>query len=691
MNSNIFDPSEYLKSAVDSPTKHQTYIYELWNKLHFGDQSNLSYSPKEILNKNLKYIFPYHNLLSSPFDLPGIENAIAIIHELFHNRDKLKLVIYADRDADGICSASIIYLFFRDKMGIPDANMTVMLPEVEDKYGLTVEIAEQIVQKRPDILITLDNGSSNKESFDAIKSKLPAIKTIIIDHHSLPKSPADYPDVAAFINPVILNEKDSRRNMCTSGLAYMFIFAVTYSFTGEYNKVTRLVADPKNLEKNANGVDDGSMPNVCIKNGILVDSEFCDKIIYENNPSEINGDFNTLWNSECEKNYRLGKMNGFLKSYPEACELHEKFIIFQNIRMKNVHHKINKYLPLAAIGTIADSMPLIDDNRILVYEGLNLINEDKTNLTTGLKEIIKTLELFNVTINEQDLAFTVCPTINAAGRMGQAKIAFDALTSNDPVDCAKYSFLLKEQNDKRKLMSSDSLKLIENSITGLNDSVVVCYHEQIHRGISGIIASKLAEKYKKPALVLVNDGEYLRGSVRSYKNENVLAIIHELAAWFVQYGGHLQAAGFSLEHAKREDFTKQFILTAGEILNKAGDTLPVETAETPVIQLKDIDLTPSLWKELLLFAPYGIGNPRPKLSILATGEITYKLMGKEKNHARVNFTSIKNASIEAVWFNFNGDLYNLEKFKTLTIITEPQINYFRGVERYQLRITEVKI
>ncbi|MDH4262971.1 MAG: DHH family phosphoesterase [Spirochaetia bacterium] len=679
MSSDIFNPFDYLKHIVDSPTQHQTYIYELWNKLHFSDKTKQAFSSKEILNKNLKYIFPYYNLLTPPFDLPDINKAIKIVHELFHNKSEKKLIIFADRDADGICSASILYLFFRDQMGIPDINISVMLPGIEDKYGVTLEISEKIIEKQPDILITLDNGSSNKVSFDVIRSKLPDIKTIIIDHHSLPKTKEDYPNVDAFINPIILNEKDSRRQMCTSGLAFMFIYALTYSFTEEYNKITLLNLNSKNEVQNS---------GVYVKNGILIDPETPDKIFYENNSPDANNDFNKLWNTECINNFRLSKINNLLLTYPNTLELHEKLGIFQSIKMKNVFQKVRSFLPFAAIGTIADSMQLLDDNRILVYEGLLLINEDKSNLSIGLKEIIKALELFNVNINELDLAFSVCPAVNAAGRMGQANIALSALTSKDPIECAKNAFLLKEQNEKRKLMSSDSLKLLEEAINSPNDSVIVCYHEQIHRGISGIIASKLAEKYKKPALVLVNDGEYLRGSIRSYKSENVLAIIHKLAPWFVQFGGHIQAAGFSLEYEKRIDFISTFIDTAKDFLNTKDAAIP-ETVESPVIYLKDVELTPSLWKELLFFAPYGIGNPRPKLSISPTAEITYKLMGKEKNHARVNFTAIKNASIEAVWFNFDGDLYNLSDYKNLKIITEPQINYFRGVEKYQLRIIEV--
>jgi len=683
MDSTVLHHSQFLKHLVGSPTRNQDYIYELWNRLHFGAPAEPAWSQGEILHKNLKFLFPCHELLSSIFDLPGVESAIAIVHDLFHKRGEKKVLFYGDRDADGICSTSILYLFFRDKMGIAEANMTLMLPGEEDKYGLTLDIAEKIVERRPDILITLDNGSSNRESFGAIRAALPGVKTIIIDHHSLPKSPEDYPDVDAFINPVMLAEKDSRRNMCTSGLAYLFIYAVAWSFTDEYDKIT--------LVRNENPEND-----IYIKNGTRIDSNKYDKIFYlkssimgsAKNSTEPSNDFAALWNAECSQNFRLNKINNFLKSYPDTLGIPEKIAIFQNIKMKNVYRKVHEFLPLAAIGTVADSMLLTDDNRILVHEGLAMINENKSTLVTGLKEIIKAMELFNVNINEQDLAFTICPAVNAPGRMGQARMALDAIVVKDPLECARNSFLLKEQNEKRKFMSSESMRLLEGSLNSPDDAVVVCYHEQIHRGISGIVAGKLAEKYEKPALVLVNDGQYLRGSVRSYKNENVLAIIQELAPWFVQYGGHLQAAGFSLEHAKRKDFTAQFIATAARLLVKTGDAEPAP--DGPVIHLRDVELTPSLWKELLVFAPYGNGNPRPKLSISPTGEITYKLMGKEKNHARVNFTAVKNGSIEAVWFNFGKELYNLENYQTLKVLTEPQINYFRGVEKYQLRIIEVR-
>ena len=686
-----FDSVACLRHLISSPTEYQTYIHKLWNELHFGKKKNENFTSTEILNRNLKFLHPFHSLLSSPFGLPDMEIAIEIIHEMFHKRHEKKVLVFADRDADGICSASILYLFFRDKMGIPENNITLMLPEVEDKYGITLEIADKILQNHPDILITLDNGSSNKESFEYILAKAPQLKSIVIDHHSLPKSKEDYPRVDAFINPVILEEKNSRRHMCTSGLAYLFIYAIAYSFTKEYNKVTLFRNDFLQNVNNTNPDTANSTEDVYIKNGLSVDSQKYDKIFYQLNAPDINSDFNLLWSNERKIKHSLAKIDSFLQTFPYALNIQEKFFVFQNIKMQNVYHKIHEYLPLAAIGTIADSMLLVDENRILVYEGLNLMNQEKSKLIIGLREIIKIMDLTNTSLTEQDLAFTICPAVNAAGRMGQAKMALDALVVKDPVESARHAFLLKEQNEKRKLMSSNSMKLLDDSLNSPDDPVVVCYHPDIHRGISGIIASKLAEKNEKPALVLVNDGEYLRGSIRSYRNENVLAIIHELSSWFVQYGGHVQAAGFSLEHSKRENFVPEFVFAARNILSQSREVDFETTTDCPVIQLKDIELRPSLWKELLAFAPYGSGNPRPKLSVRPTNFITYKLMGKEKNHAKVNFTAIKNSSIEAVWFNFGKDLYNLEKFENLKIIAEPQINYFRGSEKYQLRITEILV
>jgi single-stranded-DNA-specific exonuclease len=674
MESILTDYNINLNLLIKEPTHYQKYVFSQWNKYILDRYSEDDFSNSDLFKKHLKYLFPFQFLITSPFYLPDIIKAIDIIRNYYLTKDSGKILIYGDRDADGVCSASMLLLFLRDKLGIPSNNFVVMVPDEEDKYGLTPEVISRLIGEDPAIVFTVDNGSSNKDSFELLKNSNPDVKIIIIDHHSLPKKIEDYPQVDAFINPVIFPEKNSLRNMCTSGLVYLFIQALTYSLTSEYNKVYLL-----------RGEED-----IFVKNGIPTVNSPYEKIFFFNNSSSEGEDFTAMWNLERKKNFRFSKVADFLEKNPDAAGITERFQIFNLMKMPKILYTMEQFLPLAAIGTIADSMLLTDDNRILVSEGLSVINNNKSSLFYGLKEVFKAVDLYNNKISEQDMAFSVCPLVNAAGRMGQASIALKTFISSELLECSQNAFLLKEQNEKRKELSLASIGLLEGS---LNDNpekkIIVAYHEDVHRGISGLLASKLAEKYEKPAMVLVNDGDYLRGSVRSYQNENVLSIIHELAPWFVQYGGHLQAAGFSLEHHKKDEFIESVHKVSVRFFGESIETeKPADLS--PVIEISDFEITPSLWKELLIFAPFGPGNLRPRLLISLTNPVAYKYLGKNKNHLKLSLSGIKYPSIETVWFFFSKDIEKLARHEEIKIFAEPQLNYFRGGEKLQLRITQIQ-
>jgi single-stranded-DNA-specific exonuclease len=212
-------------------------------------------------------------------------------------------------------------------------------------------------------------------------------------------------------------------------------------------------------------------------------------------------------------------------------------------------------LPLAAIGLVADLMPIYADNRILVREGLLAMTRSADALPAGLAALLKKQNLA-AAVTEQDLAFSVCPVINAAGRMGNAALALAALTESDPLAATKAVYQLAQVNDARKQASQDSLDLLGEALDSRSESapVAVAVHGKFHRGISGLIASKIAEKLMKPALVLVPDGECYRGSVRAFRNENVHGLIDALQEHLIQFGGHRQAAGLSVAHDKIEAF-----------------------------------------------------------------------------------------------------------------------------------------
>ncbi len=662
-----------LSQVLSNPAAVQKNIYRQWLDRLLANRPDITEA--ELDYENLTFFYPYHFLFTSPFNLPGMDSGIQMMRDFFHNRHQARLVLYADRDADGISAAAVLQLFCIEKMCVPPENVISMLPAEEDKYGITDEVAEKIMAQKPDYLFTLDNGSSNRDSLLAIQKKLPQLRIAVLDHHFLPESPEQYPQVEAFINPRLLDRHDPHANLCTAGLVYMFIWALTYSFTAEYNAVYRVK-------------DHGKANPVYVKNGITIpEKEAAGNDANADEDNEIrNFDLAGEWLRMAANHMEINRVDRFIKEQPNALDAGARLFALQSVSMKKVMDRIRPYLSIAAVGTVGDLMELSGNNRILVYEGLRQINHNPGTLPAGILELLRSNDLIRKAVNEQDFSFTICPMINAPGRLGNAAIALETLVERDPLLAAKAASQLKKENRKRKDLSAEAVVLLESEGAIDNEGVMVlAYHPGVHRGISGIIASKLVDRYQKPALVLVNDGECLRGSVRSNR-ENVMNLLSEMSSWFIQFGGHAQAAGFSLDPQKKDGFLqtikeKAQILTLPE--NRCAEAVDKEYS----LHLQDKDITTSLWNEALRFAPYGSGNPHPELLIEATAPLKINPLGKTGDHARIVFSAIKNPLIEAVWFFHGGEAQEAGQYEKYMISAEPQIGFFMGKSKFQLKVT----
>ncbi len=691
---------EWFSMFLPSSTDVQKNIFSKWIKNlsdHYDDiLKNIDgiYSSEKqkkiLLSKVFHYFFPYTFITFSPFELPDLEKSVEILKDAFYHKDDLNILLYGDRDVDGITSLAILYLFLRDEMKYPEENLHAMVPREEDKYGITIEVAERILKKNPNILITLDCGSSNKEALDYMKNKQ-NMKIIVIDHHFIPEKESDFPKVEAFVNPKRLGPLNTNRDLCTAGIAYKLIWGLLYSFTSEYDIVNKVVSE--------NQV-------VYIQKGVLVDQSKYDEsakkrqVLLKASESKISEQKNEevisalpLWERETNRNPLFHKLDRFLKLFPDSVVLEDQARFLLNVQLKNIESKSRPFLPLAALGTIADIMPLIDDNRILVSEGLNVLTRNSASIPNGLRGILQVSNLLKKRVTEQDIAFSLSPMINAAGRLGQAHVALDALIEKDKLEGLKKAYLLKNLNEERKRTSKKGLDNVLPIVepTALKKPMIIVFHEEVHRGISGLVANKLADLFKKPAMVLVNDGDSIRGSIRAYQNENVYAFILELKDFFIQFGGHKQAAGFSMENK----YLDEFIQKAEDVSKEKNHIFDTDRdadldENRDMIHLNDNELSPSLWEECKMFAPFGKLNPCPLFAINSTDGFEVDLMGKDKDHARVNLKAVKDKSIELVWFFHNGDAKNLlndpEKKGSFTFYGEPHLSSFNGRIGYQLKI-----
>lgn len=668
----------------DRPSEYAAIIYRRFLErlnAYTGDKTNEEY----LRQHALRYLLPSIHLLKSPFAFPGMVQAVDLLRATVAAAEK-RIVIYGDRDADGVTSASLLHLFFREQLKVGPADLKTLVPREEDKYGITPGVAERIIAEKPTLLITLDCGSSNKTELAMIAAAT-GCKTIIVDHHFIPELPADYPQVEAFINPKLLPEPDFARDYCTAAIALRLVQGILFSYSREYHEAIGLKT---------------ATAQIVIRDGIIdprADFSACARqyaLGTDAGDGSTSHDLLKIFEHTARENYDMRRLFMAYQKMPTAISPLEVFNAVQSASFRKSHAILAHYLPLAAIGLVADLMPVYADNRILVREGLSVMARAQDSLPMGLLALLKKLNLTG-SVAEQDLGFSVCPAINAAGRMGNATLALTALTETDPLEATKAAFALTQINTARKEASQSSLDLLEEALDSRsNDApIAVALHDNFHRGISGLIASKIAERFSKPALVLVPDGECYRGSVRAFRNENVHGLIDALGEHLIQYGGHRQAAGFSVAKEKLLAFIDAVFEIAPQIFaaveeNAAADGIDPFRNFHPPLEIESKHMRTPLWDELLLHAPYGVLNPHPVVALKKPGKVEVANLGKTGAHAKIKFRSPADSNIEGVWFFHNGEANHAADSEELEISGEPQIGKFMGRMQYRLKITRVE-
>lgn len=267
-----------------------------------------------------------------------------------------------------------------------------------------------------------------------------------------------------------------------------------------------------------------------------------------------------------------------------------------------------QYLDLVALAGAADIVPLVDENRILVKEGLEQINN---NPRPGIRALIKSARMEPGKLSAGQIVFTIAPRINAVGRLGDAIRAVDLFTTKDHGEAEKLAQVLEGENFERRKLDevtfSHAVELVESSIDLDNEIGIVLHHDDWHPGVIGIVASRLVEKYYRPSVMLSTIDGLAKGSARSIPGFNIYAALQECEDLLVQFGGHEAAAGLALEIENVPKFREKFnsILAESIAQNEIQPEIHIDTK----ISLSEI--TPKFVRILNQFAPFGPGNMRP--------------------------------------------------------------------------------
>lgn len=342
---------------------------------------------------------------------------------------------------------------------------------------------------------------------------------------------------------------------------------------------------------------------------------------------------------------------------------------------------LREYLDLVALGTVADRVPLLGQNRILVNSGLKMMAESRWEGIAAMKAAAQIGGLF---VTADDLAFRLAPRLNAPGRLGGAGLALEILTVREAAQAERAARELTALNQERQRLEREILRQIEAQIASMEDidnlrTLMLC-GEDWHPGVLGIVASKLVDRYHRPAVVLsLQDGLGI-GSGRSIDGFNLFEALSEMSHLFERYGGHAHAAGFALKRDNLDAFRKDLERLAQERLDEASLTPGLDI--DAVVSLSDIHFR--TLAEIAALAPYGAGNPEPCLMVRDVAVFESRLVGD--NHLKMSVVQ-DGCVFDAIGFGL-GDLAPA-KGKRVSLAFVPEKNTWQGAERIQLKLLDL--
>ena len=374
-----------------------------------------------------------------------------------------------------------------------------------------------------------------------------------------------------------------------------------------------------------------------------------------------------------------------------------KLIQFLNSLYNIEVEKTYLLLEFVAIATVCDVVDLVDENRIMVKKGLELINHTKN---IGLKSLIEESGIGDKDITVYHLGFVIGPTINASGRLDSAMIALDLLMCKDLNEAKNMAKNLRNINEERKSMTQEGIDnlidTIENSPMK-KDKILVIYDPNIHESIAGIIAGRIKERYHMPTIVLTKGLEGIKGSGRSIDEYNMFEELSKVKNLLNRFGGHPMAAGLSLDENNIDSLRKQLnsltTLTDSDMIPKIyiDMGLPIEYISYQLVE------------DLQSLEPFGKGNPKPIFGEKSLNISGYSILGVNKNVLKLNLKSNKGTLIEGMFFGNIESFENklVEKYGKLEleklykgiknnvqidIVYNPNINQYMGNSKLQVII-----
>lgn len=519
----------------------------------------------------------YNKQSHNPFLFQDMKKAVELI--IKHIKNKNKIVVYGDYDADGVTASALLV----ETLKTLKAEVDVYIPNrVSEGYGLNKKAIDELVGKGAKLIITVDSGIRNKLEVKYIKGL--GIDIIITDHHELPEEKEDLPD-CLIIDPIAEEEEYPFKYLSGVGVA----FKLAKSLISE----------------------------------------------------------STLSESDKQK-------------------LEEK--IFD----------------LVAIGTVADCVSLINENRALVQHGLEVINKQKR---VGLRELIKIAKINNH-IDSWNIAWQIAPRLNVAGRLEHANTAYELLITKDKNEAQAIARRLNDKNIERQKITKEIVeycrKVIDKELLDDKLIVLVCPKDKNSwpEGIIGLVAGRLCEQYSRPVIVITKTKNEFKGSGRSIDEFNIIEAVEQTKKYLLKFGGHAGACGFTIDS---EESLTNFIKETKKIAKGKLENIDLKPKIVIDAELELSDINEKLIKEIEKLAPFGEGNPRPKFVSKNVEIRDIMNMGIDGRHVKFRLNSFW-----AVAFNQAKEWQDLRISDKIDIVYYMEMNEFNGRSEIQLKVVDIK-
>lgn len=380
--------------------------------------------------------------------------------------------------------------------------------------------------------------------------------------------------------------------------------------------------------------------------------------------------------------------NKYLCGCGVAFKLIQALALSEPIRSKlgeDAPKRLLDYLQYVTLATIADIVPLVNENRVMVKLGLELINSIPV---PGIRGLIETSGLSVGRISSGQIVFVLAPRINAVGRLGDANRAVEMLASDSYDRAVQIARVMENENFQRRKIDEETFlqaqDIVEKFLEADNDSAIVLHQETWHPGVIGIVASRLVERYYRPTIMMTTVDGVAKGSARSISGFNIHEALKRCEDKLIQFGGHKYAAGLTVELDRLDEFREAFKQVTAELLTE--DLLTPEIKIDAEVQLSD--LTPKFIRVLSQFAPFGPENMRPIFAARGVEVLGQpRIVGK--NHLRFKVRSSTHV-MDAIGFNLGHLLNRVRNGSKIDVAFSLDEGEFAGETVPQLKIRDIK-